>query len=194
MIGSQFGAFQITICGVDQLDLHSAAGVTHLLSILDPAEPQPRTLRVIAPYHSLELRFHDVIAPEAGAIPPELEHVEQLLAFGRDVMASGPDAHLLVHCHAGVSRSTAAAALCLAQAYPTRSAYETLGEVARLRSGAWPNLRMIELGDIVLGRQGELIAAAGALYRRMLDAQPELGGRMSRRGRAREVVLAEHWR
>jgi hypothetical protein len=53
---------------------------------------------------------------------------------------------------------------------------------------------MLELGDKALGRQGEFIAAAGALYRRAIDKNPGLGDHMRRYGRAREVSLAEQWR
>jgi predicted protein tyrosine phosphatase len=184
----------MTICGVKEVPLHGTAGVTHVLSILDPNAPQPPVFGGLAGHRRLELRFHDVIEAEPGAALPNAEDIDLLLTFGREVTAAGPGSHLLVHCQAGLSRSTAAAALCLAQAYPARSAYEALGKVVRLRPGAWPNLRMLELGDAALGRQGELIAAAGALYRRSLDAEPELGTRMCRNGRGREVHLAERWR
>jgi hypothetical protein len=34
-------ALRITICGIPELGEHSAAGLTHVLSILDPNSPDP---------------------------------------------------------------------------------------------------------------------------------------------------------
>src|SRR5207244_5610784 len=97
---------------------------------------------------------------------------------------------LLVHCHAGVSRSTAAAALILAQARPDRPAEEALLTVVRRRPRAWPNLRIIELGDALLGRRGEIVEAARAHYRRVLERERWMIDQMIAGGRGREVAEA----
>ena len=194
MSSGPFSAFRLTICGVDSLDRHTLKGVSHVLSILDPGNHRPHALSGFTADCRLELRFHDIVVVEDDGVPPDESHIEQILSFGRQVAAIGHGAHLLIHCYAGQSRSTAAAALCLAQEYPIRTGYEVLGEVVRQNPRTWPNLLMLELGDKALGRQGELIAAAGALYRRAIDANPNLGEHMRRHGRNREVVLAERWR
>jgi predicted protein tyrosine phosphatase len=46
-----------------------------------------------------------------------------------------------------------------------------------IRSHAWPNLLILEFGDTLLGRNGEIVAAAGAIYRRVLVRDPEFGTR-----------------
>jgi len=56
----------------------------------------------------LIVRFDDVIEPQLDQFAPTRDDVERLLAFGREVCKL-TEAHLLVHCRAGVSRSTAAA-------------------------------------------------------------------------------------
>lgn len=181
--------FRLTICGLDELVCHGAGGVTHVLSIIDPDIPEPEAFRVYAPHRRLELRFHDIIDPMPGWIAPRAEDVARLLDFGRDLAAEAEraGAHLLVHCHAGISRSTAAATLLLVQARPERPAEEALLAVAAVRPRAWPNLRIIELGDALLGRGGEIVAAARAHYRRALAAQPWLEGAMLAGGRGREI-------
>jgi predicted protein tyrosine phosphatase len=179
---------QVTICGLEELACHCAGGVTHVLSILDPGWPEPEPLTNFGIDRRLKLRFHDVIDAQPGWIAPERWDVEILLAFGRDLAPR--DTHLLVHCHAGVSRSTAAATLVLAQMSPDRPADEALEEVVRLRPRAWPNLRMLELGDEILGRGGEIINAAAAHYRRTLEREPSLAEAMIGGGRRREIEAA----
>ena len=180
---------RITICGIPELGEHGAAGVTHVLSILDPEWPDPPAFAGFTPHRRLALRFHDIIEPTPGWLAPSQGDVVRLLDFGREL--TGPaESHLLVHCHAGVSRSTAAAALILAQAYPGRPARDALDAVARMRPRAWPNLRILEFGDALLGRNGEIVAAASAIYRRVLDREPYLEEAMIDSGRGREVIAA----
>jgi predicted protein tyrosine phosphatase len=180
---------RITICGIPELGEHSASGVTHVLSILGPSTPDPAEFASFAPHRRLILRFHDVIEPQPDQIGPTREDVERLLAFGREV-GDTPLAHLLVHCRAGVSRSTAAAALILMQANPEWPASAALDAVAALRPRAWPNLLILELGDALLGRNGEIAAAAGVIYRRVLARDPEFVRQMIEAGRDREVDAA----
>jgi predicted protein tyrosine phosphatase len=182
-------SFRVTICGIPELGAHCAAGITHVLSILDPEWPDPPAFAGFAPHRRLALRFHDIIEPAPRQLAPSRDDVERLLAFGRELDEPAGN-HLLVHCHAGVSRSTAAAALILAQAYPDRPAGRALEAVAQIRPRAWPNLRILEFGDAILGRDGEIIAAASALYRRVLDREPYLQEAMIDGGRGREVIAA----
>jgi len=181
--------FQVTICGIDELGLHCDAGVTHVLSILDPGWPEPEAFGAFDPHRRLELRFHDVIETEPGCIAPESLDVEQLLSFGRD-LTEAKGTHLLVHCHAGLSRSTAAATLIVAQARPDRPAEEALQTVVSRRPRAWPNLRILEFGDALLERRGEIVGAARAHYRRRIEHEPWLIEQMIDGGRGREVIEA----
>jgi predicted protein tyrosine phosphatase len=180
--------FRMTVCGLDELPGHCAAGVTHVISILDPEAPTPS-----APgdYQRLELRFHDVIELSPHAHPPTREHVHGILGFGRDLLAAPQaDTHLVVHCHAGVSRSTAAMLLILAQAEPGHSASLLAAELLRIRAKAWPNLRIVEFGDQMLGRGGSLIEAAAMIYRRQLEQRQHLAEVMIGNGRGREIAAA----
>lgn len=188
-MGTSRAAPRITICGIPELGEHCAAGVTHVLSILGPTTPDPPELAAFAPHQRLILRFHDVIVSQPDQLGPTREDVERLLAFGREV-GEIPEAHLLVHCRAGVSRSTAAAALILMQANPEWSARAALDAIAALRPRAWPNLLMLELGDTLLGRNGEIAAAVGAIYARILARDPGFVDQMIGAGRDREVSAA----
>jgi predicted protein tyrosine phosphatase len=191
MASEEFVRFPITICGIDELANHCGRGVSHVLSILDPAAPQPPAFGSFVEHERVELRFDDVIDELPDRVVPSRHHVEQILAFGRDLMATPPsDAHLLVHCHMGISRSTAAMTLILAQACLDRSGSEILGEILRIRDRAWPNLRMLEYGDALLGRNGQIVGAVSSLYMRQLQRRPHLEQFFREGGRAREVELA----
>jgi len=182
---------KITICGIAELGEHCEAGVTHVLSILDPGWPDPEAFGDFPPHRREALRFNDVIAPGPEAIAPNEDHVAELLAFGRDVEVAGNLAHLLLHCHAGVSRSTAAAVLLLAQEDPTLPPEAVFDEIARIRPRAWPNLRLLELGESALGRRGEITGAVAAQYRRVLANDPLFAKYLRENGRSREVDLAQ---
>lgn len=181
--------YRITVCGIEELADHCEMGVSHVLSILDPDHPVPQAFGSFGEHAKLELRFHDVLDPAPGEIAPAPEDVARLLAFGRDLDAEPPaEAHLLVHCHAGISRSTAAMTLMLAQSMPECSAEAIVRTVFSIRDKAWPNLRMIEMGDDRLGRHGTLAAAAARLYARQLLLHPHLAEFMTDARRRREVA------
>ena len=184
--------FKVTICGIEELAGHCNTNVSHALSILDPEWPVPEAFGAFGEHTKLELRFHDVIDEnDAGIIAPQEEHVAALLSFGRELLEEPQaDAHLLIHCHAGVSRSTASMALILAQALPDVTASRILEEMLRIRPQAWPNLRILELGDVQLNRHGDLIAAAAGIYRTQLDSRPYLVEQMQSNGRGREIEAA----
>src|SRR5258705_2915217 len=181
--------FEVTICGIDELGLHCDGRVTHVLSILDPGWPEPEAFGDFDPHQRLELRFHDVIEAGVGWTAPERQDVEILLTFGRD-LSEARDPHLLGHCHARGSRLTAAATLILAQARPDRPAEEALLTGVRRRPRAWPHLPIIDLGDALLGRRAQIVEAARAHYRRVLEREPWMIDQMIEGGRGREVTEA----
>lgn len=184
----------LTVCGLEELTEHGARGVTHVLSILDPEYPDPQAFSSFAQPQRVTLRFHDAIEPAPGLILPAPHHVETVLEFGRAVAGAPaqPDqGHLLVHCHVGVSRSTAAMAMLLAQANPSEDEDRIFARLLEIRPKAWPNSRMIGFADSLLGRGNRLTAALARLYRRQLSDFPKMAAFMRENGRLREVRMAE---
>ncbi|MGO8800061.1 MAG: tyrosine phosphatase family protein [Roseiarcus sp.] len=178
----------LTICGLDELDGHSGRGVTHVLSILDPGWPEPAAFFAFEPHRRATLYFHDAIEPAPDVVLPQIADVERILAFGRD---NGDDlGHLLIHCHAGISRSTAAMLMILAQAFAEEDERAVVERLVQTRPQAWPNSLMVSIADDLLGRGGRLSAAASEVYAQRLAARPELAEVMRRLGRAREIELA----
>jgi len=176
----------LTVCGLDELDRHSGQGVTHVLSILDPEWPEPEAFEEFDPHFRATLRFHDAIEPGLGVVLPQKSDIYAILAFGRD---AGDVRHLLIHCHAGISRSTAAMLMILAQAHPRETEGAIVDRLLEIRPQAWPNSRMIALADEVLGRDGRLSAVVAGIYGRRLAIAPDLAETMRRLNRAREVEL-----
>jgi predicted protein tyrosine phosphatase len=183
----------LTICGIEELTLHGARGVTHVLSILDPEEPDPQAFQSFGEHRRTLLRFHDEIEMRPGVVLPTREHVAEIIAFGSSLADSARadrEGHLLVHCHAGISRSTAAMATLLAQVYPARDEASIFARLLAMRPKAWPNSRMIGYADEMLGRKGRMLQALGRLYARQLVAFPNTARFMQENARGREVAMA----
>ncbi len=179
-----------TVCGLDELVEHQARGVSHVLSILDPDRADPEAFSAYGTHRRTLLRFHDAIEPAPGVVLPEREDVEKILAFGREAIADGGEIHILVHCHVGISRSTAALATLFAQAEPETPAEVLIARLHAQREKAWPNARMIAFADALLGRQGSLSEAVRRLHALQLRKRPQLDQVMRDLGRGAEVDAA----
>lgn len=183
----------LTICGISELPDQSSRSVSHVLSILDPDHPDPEAFQAYDPHHRTILRFHDIIEPIPGMILPEPDHVEAVLRFGDDLARSRGDraeGHLLVHCHMGVSRSTAAMLTLLAQTHPDEGEERLFERLAEIRPQAWPNSLMVQFADDLLSRGGRLTEALRHHYGRQIERMPHFAQLMRDLGRAREVEMA----
>ena len=85
-----------------------------------------------------------------------------LLDFARRWDRKAP---IVIHCFAGISRSTAAAYSVAAALAPTRDEAELAATLRRLSPSATPNIRLVSIADRLLGRQGRMIAAIGSIGR-----------------------------
>jgi predicted protein tyrosine phosphatase len=183
----------LTICGISELSGQKERAVTHVLSILDPGHPDPDAFEAYDPHHRTVLRFHDIIDPMEGLILPQPEHVEAVLRFGDEIAARKAEhtkVHLLVHCHMGVSRSTAAMLTLLAQTHPDENENRLFEHLTTIRPQAWPNSRMVEFADDLLSRNGRLVDALRRHYGRQMYRKPEFARWMRELGRIREVEMA----
>lgn len=183
---------RLTICGLTELGGFHDAAVTHVLSILDPLYPEPDDFSAYGPHKRLTLRFDDIIEPMPGMILPEREHVEKLLEFGTGLagLEGDPLSHLLVHCHAGISRSTASMATLLAESRPGWDEDAVFSHVREIRPQAWPNSRMVAFADDLLGRGGRLTEALRRHYREQISRRPDIAEMIERVGRRTELRMA----
>jgi predicted protein tyrosine phosphatase len=170
------------ICGLDELHAAPLAAATRVVSILDSSAATPPELSSLRA-DVLTLRFDDVLASAGGYRPPESDDIERLLAFDRDHRAGDT---LVIHCTAGISRSTAAFAILIAQQEPGAEA-AAFAQLRAIRPKAWPNSLMIALADELLGAQGKLVRELREHYKVQLRKYPEIGRMMIGLGREREI-------
>ncbi|MDD3445113.1 MAG: protein-tyrosine phosphatase family protein [Zavarzinia sp.] len=131
---------------------------SHLVSLLDPGD-WPETPPEVDPDRHHRVGVHDYAEPQDGVIAPAEEHVRALIDFLRGWDTSAP---ILIHCFAGVSRSTASALITLALHNPGREV--EAAEAIRLQSpAASPNRRILRIADGLLGLDGRLMAALAAM-------------------------------
>ena len=113
----------------------------------------------------LQLHFDDMVKPAEemqGYTLPNEEHVQQLIDFaealaGHEGLPHDEDAHLLVHCHAGVSRSTATAYIALATMLGPGQERKAFLGMLTAQTMPWPNMLMVEIADRLLKRHGDLV-------------------------------------
>ncbi len=130
-------------------------GVSHVVTLLAPDTPHEPPAGIGADNH-LKLYFHDIVQEMAGHTPPRAADAEKLIAFLESWQREKP---MLIHCWAGISRSTAAAytALCLFR--PGADEEELAWELRAASPSATPNRLIVTLADSVMGREGRMVRA-----------------------------------
>jgi predicted protein tyrosine phosphatase len=159
----------IHVCSLSRLhETVEETGARHVVSLLgDEAIERPV---VIVPENHLWLRLHDISAPLDGYIVPGEQHVADLLNFVRGWDRRAP---LVMHCYAGISRSTASAFASVCALSPHRDE-RSIAQALRLASPtATPNIRIVSLADRLLGRGGRMTSAIETIGRGILAAEAE---------------------
>jgi predicted protein tyrosine phosphatase len=110
----------------------------------------------VKPEDHLWLEMDDIAEEMDGMIAPSEQHVEQLLAFLKRWDRAQP---MVVHCYAGISRSTAAAFIAACAISPERSEAEIAARLRAASPTAYPNRRLVALADRYLKRGGKMTAA-----------------------------------
>jgi len=153
------------------------AQVSHLVTLINGETLVP-TPPSIKPDRHLRLDMNDICEPTTGLVLPCQEHVADLVQFAIDWDRKAP---LLIHCWAGISRSTAAAFISLCALNPDA---DELGLAKALREAsptAFPNRRLVALGDEVLSRRGRMIDAVVNIGRGEIAEEGQVFGLPARR-------------
>ena len=141
-------------------DLLSEACVTHAMSLLSPGSVFPEL--ALADAQHLRLEFHDISEEREGYQAPSLAQMESILRFVGDWDRQGA---MLIHCWAGVSRSTASAYAAMCLLHQNADEFALAAELRAASPEATPNPRLIAHADAILGRKGRMVEAIAALGR-----------------------------
>jgi predicted protein tyrosine phosphatase len=142
---------------------------SHLITLLSP-EHMIETPEGVAAQRHLKLALNDVAESYGSEAPPAAEHIERLLEFGRDWNGASP---VLVHCWAGISRSTAAAYILLCDRHGPGTEFDIAKALRYRAPHACPNPLMIRLADNLLGRNNRMIEAVQNIGRGTIVALGE---------------------
>lgn len=151
-------------------------GPSHIISLLDP-DMRDRVPSFEAPAKRFELFFYDQERADVAAIVGEA--TRELVTILRQIQGDSRcmPVRVLIHCHAGASRSPAAAYIALALLRPQASATALFNELMCIVPKPWPNSRMVAVADDLLGREGRLLEAVEtykAAHPRRLEAYRRL--------------------
>ena len=166
----------IHVCSLAALpETVRATGASHILTVMANIDQVQRPASVLEANH-LKVSMDDITQEMDGFLAPSHEHIEKVLNFVRNWDRSAP---LVVHCYAGISRSTASAFAAACMLNPHRNEIEIAKQIRARSPIASPNRLIVTLADKALGRDG-----------RMLRALDEMGpGSMTVEGRPFRVDL-----
>jgi len=152
----------IHVCSLARL--HATIGETGARHIVTMINDETKVLRpdCVAIEDHLFLGMHDIAMEIDGFRAPAEDHVHELIAFVQRWHRRTP---MVVHCFAGISRSTAGAYIAACALNPKRDEARIARAMRDASPTAYPNPRLVALADRVLGRDGRMIAGAAAIGR-----------------------------
>ncbi|WP_137933218.1 tyrosine phosphatase family protein [Mesorhizobium comanense] len=152
----------IHVCSLSKVEETVArTRAERLLSLLSAGTDVVRPASISRENH-LHLVMHDIAMAQDGMTMPGEEHVRNLLDFARRWDRTKP---MVVHCYAGISRSTASAYIIAAALAPDRDELELAQTLRALSPSATPNPRLIAVADALLDRDGRMVAAIQSIGR-----------------------------
>lgn len=132
-----------------------ALGASHILTVMANVKQVVRPVSVLEANH-LRIQMDDINAPADGFVAPSHAHVEQALTFIRTWDRAAP---MVIHCYAGISRSTASAFMAACALNPHRDESSIARQIREASPSAYPNRLIVTLADQVLGRNGRMVRA-----------------------------------
>jgi predicted protein tyrosine phosphatase len=136
-----------------------STGALHIVTMLRDVDRMQRP-RHIAVQNHLVLSMDDITEPIDGYAPPSEEHVTRLVEFLKVWDRRSP---LVMHCLAGISRSTAGAFVAACALNPGRSETAIAQAIREASPTAVPNKMLVKHADNVLERNGRMIEAIEAI-------------------------------
>jgi predicted protein tyrosine phosphatase len=132
-----------------------ATGASHILTVMANVDQVQRPASVLEVNH-LKVSMDDITEQMDGFVAPADHHIERVLSFVRSWDRSAP---MVVHCYAGISRSTASAFAAACALNPHRDEIEIARQIRARSPIASPNRLIVSLADKALGREGRMLRA-----------------------------------
>lgn len=146
----------VYVCPLSQVAATVATTrASHLMTLINASTPVERPASIAEANH-LFVGINDIVEPQDGLVLPGEEHVRRVIDFANAWDRTHP---MVVHCYAGISRSTAAAFITLCTTRPERDEREIAQRLRAASRFATPNSRLVALADAMLERNGRMIAA-----------------------------------
>jgi predicted protein tyrosine phosphatase len=150
----------IHVCSLARLhDTVQETGARHIVTLLKIIDRVQRPASVEEVNH-LILGMDDITEPLEGYTHPGEEHVSRLIEFAQRWDRRAP---MVIHCYAGISRSTAGAFVAACALNPKRDETRIAQAIRDGSATATPNMRIVTLADQLLGRRGRMIGAIEAI-------------------------------
>jgi predicted protein tyrosine phosphatase len=145
-------------------------GASHVLTVMGNVDQVRRPESILAANH-LRVSMDDITEPMDGFVAPSETHVAQVLDF---IRAWDRGAPLVIHCYAGVSRSTASAFAAACALNPHRDEMAIARQIRAASPIASPNRLIVGLADKALGRDGRMLRALDDIgpATMMVEGQP----------------------
>ena len=146
----------IHVCSLARLHATvDETGARHIVTLLRLVDRVQRPTH-IAPENHLVLAVDDITTPIDGYTAPAHEHVQRLIDF---VSAWDRTTPMVMHCFAGISRSTAGAYVAACALNPQRDEMRIAWDIRRASRTAQPNARIVSIADRLLARDGRMVRA-----------------------------------
>jgi len=152
----------IHVCSLAKLhETVEQTGAQHIISVINGGTVFTRPSNV-DPTNHLFLGINDIVEEIEGMVAPAEHHMHELFDF---VSLWPRERPLVIHCYAGISRSTAAAYATLCALLPDRDELELAQRLRHASATATPNPRIVALADAALKRDGRMVAAIASIGR-----------------------------
>jgi predicted protein tyrosine phosphatase len=150
----------IHVCSLARLhDTVAQTRASHMVTLLRRIDRVERPHGIEEANH-LILGMDDITVPLDGYTHPAEEHVNDLIRF---VQRWDRRAPLVMHCYAGISRSTAGAFISACALNPGRDEAAFARAIRKSSTTAMPNILLVSHADRILNRRGRMIEAVMAL-------------------------------
>ncbi|KJC58592.1 protein tyrosine phosphatase [Bradyrhizobium sp. LTSPM299] len=148
------------VCSLAALpDTVRATGASHILTVMANVAQVQRPQSVLEANH-LRVQMDDITEAMDGFVAPTEAHVEKVLTFVRGWDRRAP---MVIHCYAGISRSTASAFTAVCALNPHRDEMAIARLIREASPIAAPNRLIVSLADKALGRDGRMLRALDAM-------------------------------